>query len=91
MPLVGNPHIQVGRKCGAASTPQDEFLALRRVPARGGYVFDVAFASTPYPLLLWQSLETALKYCNYLFTTVFVFEAVLKLVAFGLRRFFKDR
>lgn len=39
----------------------------------------------------WQSLETALKYCNYLFTTVFVLEAVLKLVAFGLRRFFKDR
>ncbi|NWU35455.1 CAC1I protein, partial [Hylia prasina] len=37
------------------------------------------------------SLEIALKYCNYLFTTVFVFEAVLKLVAFGLRRFFKDR
>nr|XP_025040940.1 voltage-dependent T-type calcium channel subunit alpha-1I isoform X3 [Pelodiscus sinensis] len=38
-----------------------------------------------------QSLETALKYCNYMFTTVFVLEAVLKLVAFGLRRFFKDR
>uniref|UniRef100_A0A8C5P234 Voltage-dependent T-type calcium channel subunit alpha n=1 Tax=Jaculus jaculus TaxID=51337 RepID=A0A8C5P234_JACJA len=37
------------------------------------------------------SLETALKYCNYLFTTVFVLEAVMKLVAFGLRRFFKDR
>uniref|UniRef100_A0A8D2LN47 Calcium voltage-gated channel subunit alpha1 I n=1 Tax=Varanus komodoensis TaxID=61221 RepID=A0A8D2LN47_VARKO len=37
------------------------------------------------------SLETALKYCNYMFTTVFVLEAVLKLVAFGLRRFFKDR
>uniref|UniRef100_G3TUK4 Voltage-dependent T-type calcium channel subunit alpha n=1 Tax=Loxodonta africana TaxID=9785 RepID=G3TUK4_LOXAF len=37
------------------------------------------------------SLEIALKYCNYLFTTVFVLEAVLKLVAFGLRRFFKDR
>uniref|UniRef100_A0A8C4LLD1 Voltage-dependent T-type calcium channel subunit alpha n=1 Tax=Equus asinus asinus TaxID=83772 RepID=A0A8C4LLD1_EQUAS len=34
---------------------------------------------------------TALKYCNYMFTTVFVLEAVLKLVAFGLRRFFKDR
>uniref|UniRef100_A0A672TQJ4 Calcium voltage-gated channel subunit alpha1 I n=1 Tax=Strigops habroptila TaxID=2489341 RepID=A0A672TQJ4_STRHB len=30
-------------------------------------------------------------HCNYLFTTVFVLEAVLKLVAFGLRRFFKDR
>lgn len=41
--------------------------------------------------LLLQSLETALKYCNYMFTTVFVLEAVLKLVAFGLRRFFKDR
>uniref|UniRef100_A0A670XSJ8 Voltage-dependent T-type calcium channel subunit alpha n=1 Tax=Pseudonaja textilis TaxID=8673 RepID=A0A670XSJ8_PSETE len=38
-----------------------------------------------------MSLETALKYCNYMFTTVFVLEAVLKLVAFGLRRFFKDR
>uniref|UniRef100_A0A6I8N9P4 Voltage-dependent T-type calcium channel subunit alpha n=1 Tax=Ornithorhynchus anatinus TaxID=9258 RepID=A0A6I8N9P4_ORNAN len=37
------------------------------------------------------SLEIALKYCNYMFTTVFVLEAVLKLVAFGLRRFFKDR
>ncbi|KAG2455767.1 CAC1H protein, partial [Polypterus senegalus] len=38
-----------------------------------------------------QSLEEALKYCNYVFTMVFVIEAVLKLVAFGLRRFFKDR
>ena len=42
-------------------------------------------------LLLLQSLETARKYCYYMFTTVFVLEAVLKLVAFGLRRFFKDR
>ncbi|XP_069066231.1 voltage-dependent T-type calcium channel subunit alpha-1H isoform X4 [Pleurodeles waltl] len=38
-----------------------------------------------------ESLEEALKYCNYVFTIVFVFEAVLKLVAFGFRRFFKDR
>ncbi|XP_043945503.1 voltage-dependent T-type calcium channel subunit alpha-1H isoform X2 [Protopterus annectens] len=38
-----------------------------------------------------RSLEEALKYCNYFFTIVFVFEAVLKLVAFGIRRFFKDR
>lgn len=44
-----------------------------------------------FSLLPLQSLETALKYCNYMFTTVFVLEAVLKLVAFGLRRFFKDR
>ncbi|XP_030634877.1 voltage-dependent T-type calcium channel subunit alpha-1H [Chanos chanos] len=36
-------------------------------------------------------LEEALKYCNYVFTFVFVIEAVLKLIAFGLRRFFKER
>ncbi|XP_076136973.1 voltage-dependent T-type calcium channel subunit alpha-1I-like [Alosa pseudoharengus] len=38
-----------------------------------------------------QSLETTLKYCNYFFSTTFVIETVLKLVAFGVRRFFKDR
>lgn len=43
------------------------------------------------PLLSLQSLDEALKYCNYVFTIVFVFEAALKLVAFGFRRFFKDR
>lgn len=52
-----------------------------------GQIIVLDHASLP-PL---QSLETALKYCNYMFTTVFVLEAVLKLVAFGLRRFFKDR
>ncbi|CAL8305145.1 unnamed protein product [Merluccius merluccius] len=36
-------------------------------------------------------LEEVLKYCNYVFTCIFVIEALLKLVAFGLRRFFKDR
>ncbi|XP_047658687.1 voltage-dependent T-type calcium channel subunit alpha-1H [Tachysurus fulvidraco] len=36
-------------------------------------------------------LEESLKYCNYVFTLVFVIEALLKLVAFGFRRFFKDR
>lgn len=43
------------------------------------------------PTLHPQSLDEALKYCNYVFTIVFVFEAALKLVAFGFRRFFKDR
>ncbi|KTF87254.1 hypothetical protein cypCar_00031449 [Cyprinus carpio] len=38
-----------------------------------------------------QSLEITLKYCNYFFTSTFVLEAVLKLIAFGFRRFFKDR
>ncbi|KAM6971870.1 voltage-dependent T-type calcium channel subunit alpha-1H-like [Aplochiton taeniatus] len=38
-----------------------------------------------------QYLEEVLKYCNYVFTLVFVIEAALKLYAFGLRRFFKDR
>uniref|UniRef100_A0A8C2F2Q4 Voltage-dependent T-type calcium channel subunit alpha n=1 Tax=Cyprinus carpio TaxID=7962 RepID=A0A8C2F2Q4_CYPCA len=36
-------------------------------------------------------LDEGLKYCNYFFTLVFVIEAVLKLVAFGFRRFFKER
>ncbi|CAB1457734.1 unnamed protein product [Pleuronectes platessa] len=35
--------------------------------------------------------EEILKYCNYVFTVVFVIETILKLVAFGLRRFFKER
>ncbi|TMS15577.1 Voltage-dependent T-type calcium channel subunit alpha-1I [Larimichthys crocea] len=30
-------------------------------------------------------------YCNYFFTSTFVLESVLKLIAFGFRRFFKDR
>lgn len=38
-----------------------------------------------------QSLDLALKYCNYFFTSMFVLESVLKLIAFGFRRFFKDR
>lgn len=50
------------------------------------------FYLTSVPCLsLSQSLETALKYCNYFFTSTFVIEASLKLVAFGFRRFFKDR
>ncbi|KAI2642416.1 Voltage-dependent T-type calcium channel subunit alpha-1I [Labeo rohita] len=36
-------------------------------------------------------LDEGLKYCNYFFTLVFVIEAALKLVAFGFRRFFKER
>ncbi|XP_054634832.1 voltage-dependent T-type calcium channel subunit alpha-1G isoform X1 [Dunckerocampus dactyliophorus] len=38
-----------------------------------------------------QYLVDILKYCNYVFTVVFVIEAILKLIAFGLRRFFKER
>ncbi|XP_054616752.1 voltage-dependent T-type calcium channel subunit alpha-1I isoform X2 [Dunckerocampus dactyliophorus] len=38
-----------------------------------------------------HSLDLALKYCNYFFTSTFVLEAILKLIAFGFRRFFKDR
>ncbi|XP_064423736.1 voltage-dependent T-type calcium channel subunit alpha-1G [Latimeria chalumnae] len=36
-------------------------------------------------------LDKALKICNYIFTIIFVLESVFKLVAFGFRRFFKDR
>ncbi|TMS15478.1 Voltage-dependent T-type calcium channel subunit alpha-1H, partial [Larimichthys crocea] len=38
-----------------------------------------------------QYLEEVLKYCNYVFTCIFVIEALLKLAAFGIHRFFKDR
>ncbi|XP_008327894.1 voltage-dependent T-type calcium channel subunit alpha-1I isoform X2 [Cynoglossus semilaevis] len=38
-----------------------------------------------------HSLDLVLKYCNYFFTSTFVLEAILKLIAFGFRRFFKDR
>uniref|UniRef100_A0A8C4N9A5 Ion transport domain-containing protein n=1 Tax=Eptatretus burgeri TaxID=7764 RepID=A0A8C4N9A5_EPTBU len=37
------------------------------------------------------ALEEGLKYCNYFFTSVFVLEAILKLIAFGIRRYFKER
>ncbi|XP_056871734.1 voltage-dependent T-type calcium channel subunit alpha-1I isoform X2 [Takifugu flavidus] len=38
-----------------------------------------------------HSLDLVLKYCNYFFTSTFVLESILKLIAFGFRRFFKDR
>ncbi|XP_041829601.1 voltage-dependent T-type calcium channel subunit alpha-1G isoform X3 [Melanotaenia boesemani] len=38
-----------------------------------------------------QELDDALKICNYIFTLIFVLESVFKLVAFGFRRFFKDK
>ncbi|XP_032392567.1 voltage-dependent T-type calcium channel subunit alpha-1H isoform X1 [Etheostoma spectabile] len=38
-----------------------------------------------------QYLEEVLKYCNYVFTCIFIVEALLKLTAFGIQRFFKDR
>ncbi|XP_068582360.1 voltage-dependent T-type calcium channel subunit alpha-1H-like, partial [Cebidichthys violaceus] len=38
-----------------------------------------------------QYLVEVLKYCNYVFTCIFVVEALLKLSAFGIQRFFKDR
>lgn len=41
--------------------------------------------------LSFQSLDLVLKYCNYFFTSTFVLESILKLIAFGFRRFFKDR
>lgn len=58
----------------------------------GGWGWHTGTSDWPCSLTLSsQSLDEALKYCNYVFTIVFVFEAVLKLVAFGFRRFFKDR
>ncbi|XP_071968470.1 voltage-dependent T-type calcium channel subunit alpha-1G isoform X7 [Engystomops pustulosus] len=36
-------------------------------------------------------LDEALKICNYIFTLIFVLESGCKMIAFGFRRFFKDR
>lgn len=58
------------------------------VPPRGSRKGYLGWPNWDFSL---QSLDEALKYCNYVFTIVFVFEALLKLVAFGFRRFFKDR
>uniref|UniRef100_A0A3Q3ILA2 Voltage-dependent T-type calcium channel subunit alpha n=1 Tax=Monopterus albus TaxID=43700 RepID=A0A3Q3ILA2_MONAL len=38
-----------------------------------------------------KELDEALKICNYIFTLIFVLESIFKLVAFGFRRFFKDK
>ncbi|XP_075937609.1 voltage-dependent T-type calcium channel subunit alpha-1H [Anarhichas minor] len=38
-----------------------------------------------------QYLVEVLKYCNYVFTCIFIVETLLKLSAFGIQRFFKDR
>ncbi|OCT62923.1 voltage-dependent T-type calcium channel subunit alpha-1G isoform X2 [Xenopus laevis] len=38
-----------------------------------------------------QVLVEALKICNYIFTLIFVLESGCKMIAFGFRRFFKDR
>uniref|UniRef100_A0A3Q3W3B7 Voltage-dependent T-type calcium channel subunit alpha n=1 Tax=Mola mola TaxID=94237 RepID=A0A3Q3W3B7_MOLML len=38
-----------------------------------------------------RCLTEALKICNYIFTMIFVLESIFKLVAFGFRRFFKDK
>ncbi|CAF3704659.1 unnamed protein product [Adineta steineri] len=35
--------------------------------------------------------ETALDYCNYVFTTVFVFESISKIIALGPFRYFKEK
>lgn len=49
------------------------------------------YSTVQYSVCVLQYLEEILKYCNYVFTLVFVIEAILKLIAFGLQRFFKER
>ena len=38
-----------------------------------------------------KAFDTALDYCNYVFTSVFVLEAISKIIALGPLRYFKDR
>lgn len=40
---------------------------------------------------LLQQLQFALKIFNYFFTSVFILEAVMKIIALGVVRYFKDR
>ncbi len=49
------------------------------------------FKGTEGPLVSPQSLQYALKIFNYFFTCVFILEAIVKIVALGVRRYFKDR
>ena len=39
----------------------------------------------------WQELHSALKVFNFLFTSVFILEAIAKIVALGFVRYTKDR
>ena len=39
----------------------------------------------------FQELEFALKIFNYFFTSVFIIEATLKILALGFMRYIKDR
>lgn len=54
------------------------------------YIF-MLYVSVSICVCVIQYLDEGLKYCNYFFTLVFVIESTLKLVAFGFRRFFKER
>ncbi|CAK8686115.1 unnamed protein product [Clavelina lepadiformis] len=38
-----------------------------------------------------KALDLALKYANYVFTSVFVLEAIIKLIALGVCRYFRDK
>uniref|UniRef100_A0AAX7SQS0 Voltage-dependent T-type calcium channel subunit alpha-1H n=1 Tax=Astatotilapia calliptera TaxID=8154 RepID=A0AAX7SQS0_ASTCA len=50
-------------------------------------VFTMSIEHYKQPVYLGE----VLKYCNYVFTCIFVVEALLKLVAFGIHRFIRDR
>ncbi|XP_056264631.1 voltage-dependent T-type calcium channel subunit alpha-1I-like [Pseudoliparis swirei] len=72
----------------AEPDPADPFPDISLSPELGGLTGPLLRTSHPET---FTSLETTLKFCNYFFTSTFVIEASLKLVAFGFRRFFKDR
>jgi len=38
-----------------------------------------------------QELQFILKLLNFLFTSIFLFEAIVKITAFGVMRYIKDR
>jgi voltage-dependent calcium channel T type alpha-1G len=42
-------------------------------------------------VFILQELEFALKIFNYFFTSVFIMEATMKIIALGMIRYIKDR
>jgi hypothetical protein len=47
-------------------------------------------SSVVISFVLLQKLEFALEICNYIFTILFTFEFIVKIVAFGPRLYFTD-
>jgi hypothetical protein len=62
-----------------------------RVGSIGAGAYDLHFTIGLIVTMWFQALEYALRIFNYFFTAVFIVESIMKLVALGLKLYFKDR